>query len=717
MFIERLVAQGRPFLNCDLKPSETLRLISDVAGESRCLENIIIIEAEKEDDFKAVLLPLQTWGDYIEEGDSNKRKKKITFIPDIERGLGLPFIKPGTGNPTAPQGKYGVPVYLIFPKQVSEFITNESKVKAFWRGRLERTLALPWQLSDTDVFILGNLLKVAAGQVEARIKEKQSQGYGLVSLVFPNTSGPYRYSDKRPVKGDPDHILVGESVLKPGKFIVAHLPTVAELFWFSKIEEGAEEGKRTKCSFCGKNGEAVSVYSKAWSWLAYTWDCPLSEELKTKKREINLAQAIGALCPDCYRALIVGAGIFNELAGSLAPQLTKEIFLPVASAGGREEKAKSKVRLPDIRGVALVLPLLEEDEEAPEYFTEALTTLRQKNVRQGKKDRFLKAITGFEAVLPDEFNSDNYRLTLVYFTEANADVHLRAVIEDVLPSTVSKLLDFIPQVIGEAVQIWRYLKGGEIQGPQNSNYGSLFYLLNRAYGGCYLWHTLEAILHKKPIAWDTFVAGAASRMNGWGRVQDENRGDKKNYYNLENEVIFYWTFRYFYSLYNSVLLKGGKVMASWREMIDKISTTKIEELSINDVEELGFAAGYLLGQFKSWYWRATGGQNGGKDFIKHRIMSFGSTLTPDVIWRRGLSRVQEYALKLNIPLSDDFRHRVGVVESEYRRKKEEVNAKKDEFIGAFWSGYVLANTVKKNKLAPRYFVWVKPIIEKEVNYF
>ncbi|NLI11743.1 MAG: hypothetical protein GX425_03740 [Peptococcaceae bacterium] len=146
-------------------------------------------------------------------------------------------------------------------------------------------------------------------------------------------------------------------------------------------------------------------------------------------------------------------------------------------------------------------------------------------------------------------------------------------------------------------------------------------------------------------------------------------------------------------------------MSDWRQMLDKIATTPPEKLVFDDVEELGFAAGYLANRFGRWYYYNTGGgkekKTEGKDFIKHRVMAFGSKLTPDMVWRKALSRFQEYALKLDIKLTDDFRRRAGVVESEFRRLRQKVERNRDEFLGAFWSGYMLApEAVKEDNKQP-----------------
>jgi len=704
LFIERLIAQGEPLREYGMTPRETLLQISDVANEKhgRFFENVIVIEVCYDRKFEAAALPLQTWGEFITQ--EGKKKKIITFRPDVERGLGTPFIIVTGGIKTYPQGRYGVPVYPAYPRNINDILSSRDEALSFLRGRLRRTLHLPKKFTSDEELRLAELLRETALQVKRRVEEGVSQGYALVVLALPTPNGPYRYTGKIPVIGDPSYTLVGESTLYKGRFIVGHLPTIVDYFWVSKMEEGAEKGRRERCSLCGVNEESVSVYSKAWSWLAPTWHAPLSEELK-KGKNIDLAAAVGALCKKCYSSLIVGAGVFKEMSTELPITLTRELFVPVASAAGKEVARKSSKRPPGIWGCAMVIPLLDRSkDDGGEAFSEALKVLRQKQVRPNRGDRFLTSITGFEAVLPEDFSSDEYRLTMVYFSGQpdRGDIHLRAVIEDVLPSTINKLLEYMPEVTAEAIAVWRCLSaesGGDDRVP--GYYDSLFYLLTRAYGGCYLWSTLRSVLHKRPISWEAFVSSAAARMNGWARMHSNKENEKQAFWNLKDEVTFYLAFRHFYNLYNRLLGGGGRVLSDWREMLKKISSVPPVELSFNDVEELGFAAGYLVRLFSRWYWVATGAEKGGKDFIKHRMMAFGSALTPDMIWKKGLSRFQEYALKLNKLdqlMSDDFRRRAGVVESEYRRLRAQVASRKDEFIGAFWSGYMLALEGKQEKL-------------------
>jgi len=701
LFLEKLVVQGAPFLACGMNAEETLQQITDVFSEGRFLENIIVVESiSTADELKFAILPLMTWGTHeIQEGAGKKKgtKKKVNFLPDTARGLALPFVKPGSGNPLVPQGRYGVPVYPTYPKNFA-VLSELGGAVSFIGKRLERTMNLPVRFDESALKEVAALIAGLVGQVQSKVAAKESQGYGLIAIVFPEAGGPYCYMDRAPVIGDGEYVLVGESVLYPGKYIVARLALLEKSFWGSKMTEGKERGWRDSCSLCGKNEESVSPYCKAWNWLSYTWDCPLSEKYRGK--EPDLANAVGALCQDCYSALIIGAGIFDELAAPLPYRLTKELFVPVASAGGREAAKKSISRPPNILGCAMVLPFRKDiaTADSGEMLKEALSVFRSKNVRKNRNDRSLAAITGFEAVLPDDFNTDDYRLTIVYHQKSQADVQLRAIIEDVLPSTINLLADYIPVVADEAAEIKKRIAATE-QDFTAENYRSLVYLLIRAYGGGYLWHTLRSILNRRPVSRERFVKGAVLRLNGYAAAQAEDTA----FWNLREEVAFYLAFHKFLSFYNTIIKEGGSAVYDWRQMLDKAAKTPPEKLSFENVEELGFAAGFLTRRFSHWYWHNTGGSREkgakGKDFIKHRVMSFGSKLTPDMVWRKALSRFQEYAVKLDMNLTEDFRRRAGVVESEYRRLREQVERRRDEFVGSFWSGYMLATESTKDDAA------------------
>ena len=55
------------------------------------------------------------------------------------------------------------------------------------------------------------------------------------------------------------------------------------------------------------------------------------------------------------------------------------------------------------------------------------------------------------------------------------------------------------------------------------------------------------------------------------------------------------------------------------------------------MEELGFVTGLLLKQFSNSYYRKTE-----KEFVKHRVMKFGSKLTPEMVWKDGVIGVKNW---------------------------------------------------------------------------
>ncbi|MFY9272307.1 MAG: hypothetical protein WAO37_04805 [Thermacetogeniaceae bacterium] len=688
-----LAAVGSSFLSAGMEPSEVLDLISDGKTQGKFYENVAVIEIQTGESFRAEKWPLMSWGEHVEQERSKRSKKKdVVFIPDLHRGLGAPFVVPLSGNKTAAQGRYGIPAYIIYPGSLNSL---KESPNSFLINRLERTM-LSHEFTEDEVNELGKLISLFASEIIEKMKSGNNQGFGLLVLCEPSEEGVYCYSETKPVPGDKRFIRIGESKIHPGKHILADLSKVLERFKVSKIEEGAEMGKGTRCSFCGSQSEdIVSIYNKSWSLIAPTWHAPFPELHKKGQKVGNIASIVGGLCSECYINTVVGANIFSEVSSALPNWLTREIFLPFASAGGREE-AKRRGNVPYIRGSFIILPLVpdKDDDEFKEDMLEALANYRIKKTREGKRDKALEAIIGFESALPEELDSDQYRLHIIYYTESNADIQLRATIDDVLPSTVGRLQTIIGKALQKNVLIRKKL-GLTTSQWTAERYGSLPYLLTRAYGGCYFWPTLNRVLHRGTLDWGGFIAGVAARMNGYSKnmLLGGSTVARNAFQQMKEEVYFYSLFRSFYDGYQKEILlgEGGSNLGDWQELMDRISSCNPEELSFNSPEELGFAAGYILARFGSQYYAVAG-----KNFLRHRVMTFGSNLTPETIWRRALSRFQEYALKLDMGLNPDFRKRAAVIECEYRRLRDDVQKNKDEFMGAFWSGYMLSLPAKKN---------------------
>jgi hypothetical protein len=133
---------------------------------------------------------------------------------------------------------------------------------------------------------------------------------------------------------------------------------------------------------------------------------------------------------------------------------------------------------------------------------------------------------------------------------------------------------------------------------------------------------------------------------------------------------------------------------------DYVSEAPIEELKFENIEELGFACGQLVGDYSRYYWHATKvGDGEGKDFLKTRVMTFGSSLTPETIIERALLRFHDYAVRVSMPLGaiHDLLARTGVVLTQYTAMKQEVRTESQRFMLGFWSGYSLSGIRKRRQ--------------------
>ncbi|MFZ5633835.1 MAG: TM1802 family CRISPR-associated protein [Bacillota bacterium] len=638
-----------------------------------------------------------------------------SFKPDEKKAAGTPFIVPIGGNPLTPQGRYGPPVYPVYDQQIRFFASgNLDEAVNFFRGRVERTLG--FSLNSEECRQVAEEL-VGAAQKLGPGKEKV---LGIVVLADTSSNDVFGLvPEDAPVsKG---YAELGPSVLLPGYKIVSCLEKAMELFINARVEEGAalgsREGPKAKCSFCGEAGRTVSPDCKALPWLATTWTGPLPTSLK----EERIVDSI-SLCPSCYSAMNFGANVFLKLTRLVDNTLVRELFAPVATATGKEAVRQSGSK-ETIYGSLYALPVTDgflEDGEEREQFVEDLYSILKELPKQ---ERNLHAITGFESCLPagDDQKMDNYRLTLIYYSgdPGRKDIHLRTVIEDVVPSTAKQLRNLVLDVREEANKTWI-----EVWGPnyrQDYIYNSLPNLLVYAYGGTYLWHSLAACLHRQLLSFERFMANYVHRLDGLTAELPES------HWQMKKEVFFFLIFNKFLELYTERIQNepGGEdvVRKDWRELLDVISTDKIYDMTF-DVFSLGFVAGYLTRQFHNSYYYKKKRERGGVDtaevgakdaeaaepkgrdkidFIKERIMTFGSKLSPDAVFRRGLFMMDEYARRLDMDIiaNQSFWSRLGIVITAYEDEelKREVQKNRDTFMGSFWAGYHLMQLAKGEKNA------------------
>ncbi len=132
-------------------------------------------------------------------------------------------------------------------------------------------------------------------------------------------------------------------------------------------------------------------------------------------------------------------------------------------------------------------------------------------------------------------------------------------------------------------------------------------------------------------------------------------------------------------------------MFDWQEFGQKIFNSPPQALNFTSPEEIGFASGVIIRAFSKIYFAVTE-----KDFLQHRILTFGESLNPEKIWLKALSKLPEYAERVRMSHSEKLNRilEVGaVISCAFQNLKEEIRRKSDEFMANFWSGYVLSDKI------------------------
>lgn len=661
MIAEQLIRSGQAYLQGVMSPANLLGMLSDSTDNKtkNFWKHVLIVEVDPSSK-RVVVQPVLSWGrSFTPDGG-----RKQDFRQD-ERAALAPIWLPTGGNPLNAQGFYGFPIYPIYDKHWVAFVEHPKGVRSFLLPRLEKTAKI--ELDEA-------LLEVISRQVHERAKGYQSDEkiLGVMILAIQGDGSAFSFSSK-----PCENKEISFSELFPNHMICPNTEVMLERIWEAKAREGAEKGELREgiCAFTGKRGPVISGDNKAWPWFTTTWQAPFPETFSDKDHVKRLA-----FSPTAYKDLTVGATLFGKLTKQLNYNLNKQLFAPVDSAKGREGAMKGQAK-DTMLGSAIVTPLLDNlnlSEDDKTFFAEGMQ--RRLEGRSGRSTTlFLTNLLGYEEFLPSELVNDSFRLTSVYFSgdPTRADVHLHAVIEDVVPSVLKRVDELL-----EEVSDWSQAFYTQNQTWLHQRMRSLPYLLVSVYGLGFLWQSLSDVLHTRPLPWYPFARGVAHRCDELSHNLTDNG------LLLRNEAVLYATFRHFFALYHDTFGLERRAMRPWQTLLETVSTAPINEIQFQDIEELGFAAGYLVRQFSRQYYRAADE----KDYLQHRVMTFGSDLTPDVIYRRALGKLPEYAMRVKAHLSEDFRQRLGVWLSTYPQMKDEAKKHSDEFMAAFWAGYMLGRS-------------------------
>ncbi len=639
--MESLVRLGRPFIDGAIDAAVLLRQLSDITGRGRDFyQKVFVVEIHRDDVF---VHPYRQWGKKSQKG------KKEEFIPDLSLAVAAPILIATGGNPKVAQGRYGVPAFPFFDHSQLDSL---DRAQNFLTSRVNKTF-------DGKQYV--PMISAIAEKLAKAVAEAP-ESKGLVLLCdLRGDRGVFSCGDP----ADDDNMISIGTCYSGESWLRADLEWILEKLWWAKLEEGAEYGRSADaiCSFCHNTGEVVSLYSKAWPWYSITWTAPISSELDKHALHEEIA-----LCQHCYAALSYGGKLFTDLSSFLPPQILQEAFKG-------HVQSKSKAAPPPVRGAAFVLPVLDsmmEDEEFADLFALQMRKMRERK-QESAADRHLDQVVGFDALLPEELTQDAYRLTLVYYTQENADVQLWAMIDDVLPSAMRILHDEILQDLN----IFRQ----ELGIPYVLRIPTL---LARAYGSGYLWQSLTQVMHIESPGRNRFIHRVAQDLQN--AAKSVLHGG--NFWVLQDAAKFYLIFSWFLSALQKMgdfdAVKGGNFVRTWQELQAMANGDPANMQFADNVEDLGYVMGHLVKRFSQQFYRKTQ-----KEYLSARVMTFGTDLTPDVAGFRALGKIEEISLKLNIHLPQLFRQQIATALAEFLRQIDAVRKDRDAFMAAFWAGYAL----------------------------
>ncbi|MGG3434081.1 hypothetical protein ABER60_07685 [Heyndrickxia coagulans] len=666
MLAESIIRIGRPIANSpDLTVRERIRWLTDVESENckNFFQNVLIVELGNEEDALS----------YVTVGELSTEKK--SFVVDTNQSTAFPIQYPNGGNSRNAQGFYPIPCYLMYGAHIKAMAEKGQFFQAVL-PRLKRTVGYK-QFGNKEIETVASRVSeiLEAHHTEFITDEKQ---LGIL-MIFDERLPVYMKLNEKTDHGD--DVWIRESRLVPGTHLYLSGQETLKSIIDAKLDEARTLGKALHAvsTFTNKETEeVVSIYNKSWLWLSSTWEMPKS--IYWGKNEWTKGIKVDK---ESYEAYVYGTQFLKKIQVPISNAVVKEMFSPTTSVEAKKHMRAGSFE--PIFGIPMVLPLL--DEETDQYYQKFLRIIRYHQELKDE-DLHLELLAGMkQSIVPR--SSDNYRLTILYYSGdlSRGEMHIRAVIEDVIPSVAYEVQNIIKQLrrrhLGQIQAVF------ELEQRPFYRVESLPSILANAYGPGYVWSTMQAVLHREPLTLERAVSATAKRLN--------ELANKESYWEMKQELVFFYSFVFFLNRYNEKILAKGKdvkELADWKAMIEKYHAGSVELEDLQNAETLGFVSGLLLKQFSNSYYKKTG-----KDYVKHRVMKFGSKLTPEMIWKYGTLRCEELAQQWDLNISKNF-HAVlaqvllGFIEAD---KENLLISQKDAFMTAFWSGYLSYKSNKKQE--------------------
>jgi len=658
MLTESIVRIGKPIVCSDLPIRERIRWLTDVNSDNckNFFQNVFLIELGDDSD------ELHR----IQIGDIMKTKKKEVFVVDEVRNTSFPILYPCGGNPRLAQGIYPLPCYLMYDAHIKEMNKPDYFAAKVLMPRLQNTLGYKGWGDEEKVDIQNRVATLLKNAVDTIVFD----GKGIL-MLFDDRLSVYKKLNKR--EETFSYLWINESILYEGHHLYLNGEEVIKGIINARFDEAGSLGKKKNSisTFTNKKtDEVVSVYNKSWLWLSPTWEMPRS--IYWDKKDWTKGIKIDR---ESYEAYLYGAQFLKQIQVPISSSILKEMFAPIENVEAKKYKKPSSYEA--IYGIPMVLPLLDSD--LGELFKKFRVMLK-KDGKISDTDLHLEVLAGLkESIVPE--SSDKYRLSILYYSGdlSRGVMHIRAVIEDVIPSVAHGIQTILKDLRRKAlpqIQKMFELKDGRVFRVE-----TLPALLGNAYGSGYLWSSLQNTLHKKELTIDRLLLSTSKKLN--------QLANKEDFWGMKQELVFYFSFLYFLSNYNEKILgkeKGVKELVEWQRTIDAYNRGEIDTADVASTEMLGFISGMLLKQFSNSYYQKTK-----KDFVKQRVMKFGSKLDPKMVWKNGLLRCEELAEQWDLKLAGNFRTvlghvLLGFIEAD---NKNLLVSQRDTFMTAFWSGYLI----------------------------
>ena len=663
MLLSDMIKIGMPIINSNMTIMERVQLLTDVGKDEvkNFYGNIFLIEINNnEADFHFYSLQNE------KEGTVN-----------LNDAIGLPITLPSGGNPLLAQGVYPIPCYPMYNPHIKQF-TNIEKTTKMIQDRLIRTISYLDMDKSTLQQKAEMLAKCLNDQAVKFITEEKQLGI----LIIVDYSLDLFSSEKSSEK-----IFIKNSK-QTNKNIFIHIDQVISNIIESRYREAKELGfeKNGVSTISNESSdELVSAYNKSWLWLSPTWEPPKSiywgKADWVKGIRLNRKE---------YEAYFYGSQFLKQVQTPIHPSVLKEMFAPTSSVEAK--KHMNPTSFDTIYGIPYFLPLTDSD--PVEMFTKYQSLKTRTEAKEIKEsDLQLEIISGLQKKIIRDA-TDDYRITIIYYSGNlnRGDIHIRGQIEDVIPSVAQKVQSILKRLNGRILKQTANL----LHIPENQHYYQSFKvkylptLLSNAYGPGYIWTSMSKVLHQQPIGIGRVTKQANRRMS--------ELANKNDHWGIRHELLFYHLFVHFYKEYHTnILNRKERTMniQEWEEILNRYISKELTSSDVNTVAKVGFISGCLVQQFERSYRVKTG-----KAYLDTRIMRFGSKLTPEMIWKNGLLRMEELHKQWDLKIKGNFMHALSITLPSFidLNDNQLLTKEKDEFMTMFWSGYLMLPKMSKEEV-------------------